>query len=520
MTDVSLVEAFETRLRRLAAERTVDRIWARDVTVWSADPDTPELGDRLGWLDLPETMEAAAGAAVALAEDVAGWCDRVVLCGMGGSSLAPEVLWRTFGPRAGFPHLVLLDSTHPAAVRDAAEAGAPERTLVLVASKSGTTLETASFEEFFWDRFGGDGTRFVAITDPDTALARRARERGYRHTVLSPPEVGGRFSALSPFGLVPAALLGIDVHALLAHARAASDACRRVAPENPAARLGALMGEAALRRRDKLTVLLDDGLESFGLWVEQLVAESTGKSGRGILPVVGEVPDDLSGSESDRVFAVRGFGNGGSGAVRGAADRLARVAGPVDAAWLGAPEELGGEFFRWELATAIAGAILNVNPFDQPNVAESKTNTARMLKEPPGDSAADDPEALPHWLAGVGEGDYVAVTAYVPPSRETDGRLALLRRAMAQRTGGVVTVGYGPRFLHSTGQLHKGGPPRGHFLQIVDRPVVDVPVPGAPYGFARLIAAQADGDREALQARGRPVLRLRDLDRALGEVAP
>jgi len=520
MAERSLTDAIETVLQRLATEQVVERIWARDTSVWSSDPATPELGNRLGWLDLPAAMGDAARIATAVADDVRGSCDRVVLCGMGGSSLAPEVLWQTFGAQAGFPHLVLLDSTHPDAVRSAAGPGSMERTVVLVASKSGTTLETASFEEFFWERSGQDGTRFVAITDPDTALARRARDRGYRHLVSSPPDVGGRFSALSPFGLVPAALMGIDVDALARRARAAADACHRPAPENAGARLGALMAVGAAHGRDKLTLLLDDRLAGFGLWVEQLVAESTGKQGRGIVPVVGEVPDDLTGAESDRVFVVRGLGADTHAAVRRAAERLARVAGPVDTAWLDDPAELAGEFLRWELATAIAGAMLGVNPFDQPNVAESKANTTRVLQEGHEPEPADDPGMLRHWLAGVRQGDYLAVMAYLPPSRDTDGRLATVRRALAQRTGGAVTVGYGPRFLHSTGQLHKGGPPRGHFLQIVDTPTADVPIPGAAYGFARLIAAQADGDREALRARGRPVLRLRDLDQLMAEVAP
>lgn len=518
MTPTPLASALEARLRRLAAADVVNRIWDRDPTVWSPDPATPELADRLGWLDLPTTMDAAAREAVALAEGVRHTCDRVVLCGMGGSSLAPEVLWQVFGPRGGYPRLVLLDSTHPAAVRAVTPAGAPERTLFLIASKSGGTIETASFEEYFWEWTGGQGERFAAVTDPGTALAKRAAARGYR-TVLSPPDVGGRFSALSPFGLVPAALMGIDVRALLARARAAADECRRPAPENPAVRLGALMAEAARLGRDKLTLLLDERLASFGLWVEQLVAESTGKQGRGILPVAGESPDSFSGTERDRVFVVRGLGDGAGTPLRHAGERLSGTAGPVDGAWLGDPLDLAAEFFRWEFATAIAGAVLEVNPFDQPNVAESKANTAKVLDAGLEPAPADPPPAVHAWIAGVRPGDYVAVMAYLPPSPETDARLDRLRRALARRAGVAVTVGYGPRFLHSTGQLHKGGPPRGRFLQIVDADGDDLPIPGAPYGFGRLIAAQADGDREALRARGRPVLRVADLEALLAEVA-
>jgi glucose-6-phosphate isomerase len=500
------------RIERLSAEDVVGRIWARDTSVWKTDPATPELGDRLGWLDLPDQMEPVVPAIADFVADVRGRFDRLVLCGMGGSSLAPEVLWRTAGPRDGYLRLELLDSTHPEAVRRVAEDGPLDRTLVLVASKSGTTIETASFERFFWERTGGNGSQFVAVTDPGTELARRAREHGYRHVFLSPPDVGGRFSALSPFGLVPAALIGMDPAELLGRARAAAGACRRPPPENPAALLGALMGDGALAGRDKLTLLLDDGLASFGLWVEQLVAESTGKEGRGVLPVVGDAPDELSGTEPDRVAVVRGLGPGARSALGRAGERLTAAGMPVDTAWLADPHDLGAEFFRWEFATGVAGAILGVNPFDQPNVAESKTNTGRVLESGGTSMTAAPAEGLRGWLGGVRPGDYVAVMAYLPPGERLDRRLAALRGAVARRTGVAVTVGYGPRFLHSTGQLHKGGPQRGHFLQIVDAPTREVPIPGEPYGFGRLIAAQADGDLQALRARGRPTLRVADLD--------
>jgi len=507
-----LEQRLAARLDALTADGVLARIWDRDPTVWKADPATPELADRLGWLDLPDTMAAMVAEIAGFVAAARGDFDRVVLCGMGGSSLAPEVLWRTAGPRAGFLRLDLLDSTHPSAVRHAAEAGPLDRTLVLVASKSGTTIETASFERYFWERTGGNGRQFVAVTDPGTELARRARGQGYRHVFLSPPDVGGRFSALTPFGLLPAALIGLDPGALLARAREAADACRRPARDNPGARLGAVLGEGALAGRDKLTLLLDDRLASLGLWVEQLVAESTGKDGRGVLPVVGDTADELSGREADRVVAVRGLGAGASAALRRAGERLAAAGTPVDTGWLADPHDLGAEFFRWEFATAVAGAVLGVNPFDQPNVAESKAATARVLASGSAPTAADPPSALPAWLSGVRAGDYVALLAYVAPGDAADRRLAALRGAVARRTGVAVTVGYGPRFLHSTGQLHKGGPPRGHFLQIVETPSGEVPIPGAPYGFGRLIAAQADGDLEALRARGRPALRIADLD--------
>ncbi len=499
----------QEQLAQLGRDRVVERIWARDATVWSDDPATPELADRLGWLELGDTMEATVADLTAFADETRNEFDRLIVCGMGGSSLAPEVLWRVHGPPSGYPALHLLDSTHPDAVR-AASAGI-ERSLLLVASKSGTTIETASFDRYFWDRTGQHGAQFLAITDPDTVLDRSATERGFRRVFQNPPDIGGRFSALSLFGLVPAAVIGADVAELLARAQTAARALRRPAPENRAAQLGALLGEAALAGRDKLTLVLDDRLASFGLWVEQLVAESTGKQGRGILPVVGEDPDTLTGAEPDRCYVVRTLG-APSGAVAALLDRLAAAGAPTDVNTLADPGDLAAEFLTFELATAIAGAILEVNPFDQPNVAESKANTAHVLETAAPAAAAADAPAVRRWLTGVRPGDYVAVMAFLVPSPDADRRLAALRTALARRLGVAVTIGYGPRFLHSTGQLHKGGPPRGHFLQLLDAEMVELAIPDAPYGFARLLQAQADGDLEALRARGRPAVRVTDWD--------
>jgi glucose-6-phosphate isomerase len=503
-----LARRIGARLARLETERVVARIWSRDPTVWSSDPDTPELADRLGWLDLPSTMAARVPEIEAFADHARHRFDRVVLCGMGGSSLAPEVLWRVFGARPGYPRLHLLDSTHPAAV--AAAAPVPlSRTLFLIASKSGTTIETASLDRYFWERSGANGSQFIAVTDPGTVLARSAAERGFAHLFESPADVGGRFSALSPFGLVPAALLGVDIGALLEAAREEAVRLRASAADNPGAVLGALLGEGWAAGRDKLTLVLDPSLSALALWVEQLVAESTGKSGRGVLPLVGEGPETLTGDEPERVWVVR-TGRGPSGAVDALLARLREHGAPLDHGRLADGRALGAEFLRFEFATAVAGAILGVNPFDQPNVAESKRNTGRVLAEGTPPSPADPPDAVARWLEGPRPGDYVAVMAYLPPDPAVDARLAALQRGLRERTGVAVTAGYGPRFLHSTGQLHKGGPPRGHFLQIVDRPREEVPIPGESYGFARLIAAQAEGDLQALHARGRPVVRVND----------
>jgi transaldolase/glucose-6-phosphate isomerase len=517
MVSGELAERVQRRIAALETDAVAPRIWRRDASVWSSDPRTPELGDRLGWLDLARTMQPHVAAVTAFAEAVRGRFARVVLCGMGGSSLAPEVLWRTAGPRTGYPSLHLLDSTHPAAVRATVPEGALGDTLFLIASKSGTTIETASFERYFWAQTGGHGAQFVAITDPDTALARRGAEHGFRHVFLNPPDIGGRFSALSLFGLVPAALIGLDIERLLADARDAEAALRAPGVDNPAIALGALLGEGALAGRDKCTLVTDPGIATLGLWVEQLVAESTGKGGRGVLPVAGERATDLSGREPDRVFVVRTL-DAARDSAAGLRERAVAAGAPVDSAKLPSPYGLGGEFLRWELATAVIGVVLGVNPFDQPNVAESKANTNRVLQAGTPPVAADDPMAIQRWLGGVRAGDYVAVMAYLPPSPAMDARLADVRRALARRLGVAVTVGYGPRFLHSTGQYHKGGTPRGHFLQVVDRPAPETPIPGAPYGFERLIAAQADGDLEALRGRGRPAIRVDQWDRLLEEV--
>jgi hypothetical protein len=392
-------------------------------------------------------------------------------------------------------------------VAGAAAGASPGRTLFLIASKSGTTIETASFDRFFWDRTGGRGHQFIAVTDPGTALARSAAERGFAQVFESPPDVGGRFSALSPFGLVPAALMGLDPGRLLDSAAAEAVRLRLPAAQNPGVVLGALMGEGWSAGRDKLTLLLDDGLASLGLWVEQLVAESTGKQGRGLLPVWGEAPRALTGTEPDRIWWA-GTQRALTGDLADLLSRLGDQGAPLDTGRLDDPHELGALFLRFEFATAVAGAILGVNPFDQPNVAESKAHTARVLATRQGPSPPDDATALRRWLDGVRPGDYVAVMAFLAPGPATDARLTAAQRALGARLGVPVTVGYGPRFLHSTGQLHKGGPPIGHFLQVVDRPAEDAAIPGEPYGFARLIAAQAEGDRQALTARGRPVARV------------
>ncbi len=401
----------------------------------------------------------------AFAETAAGHFDSFVLLGMGGSSLAPEVLRRAFGADA----FHVLDTTHPAAIRRLERELDLERTLFLVSSKSGSTLETRSHADYFWERSGGQGAHFAAITDPGSELERLATERGFRATFPGEPEIGGRYSALSLFGIVPAALMGVDLERFLDRADEMTEALR-LEEGNPGLELGLALGEGWRAGRDK--VCIDDDPSGFGLWAEQLIAESTGKEGKGLVPAPGESPD---GPDRQR------------GEVR-----------------LADPYELAQEFLRWEFATAVAGHVLGINPFDQPDVQAAKDKTSEVL-------AAGEPDLSPRGsldelLAGAREGDYVAIQAFVDPAREDE--LAPLV-ARAHETGCVVTSGLGPRYLHSTGQLHKGGPNTGLFVQVVDDVGEEIGIPDRDFGFGRLIGAQAAGDLAALEERGRRVVRLR-----------
>jgi transaldolase/glucose-6-phosphate isomerase len=504
--------AVARRLRAIEVAQLPKRIWARDPTVWKDDPNTPEIRDRLGWLTVGKAMAQQVKVLNAFAGEVRAEFDRVVLCGMGGSSLAPEVLWRTFGAAPGHPSLHVLDSTDPRAVRQAEQQGDLAKTLFIISSKSGTTQESDSFFRYFWERTGGRGSQFIAITDPGTPLEQLAGERRFRRTFLNPPDIGGRYSALTYFGLVPAALIGVDVETLLHRAHRMAEACASCVPalENPAAWLGAILGEGALAGRDKATFVLSPGIASFGLWVEQLIAESTGKEGKGILPVADEPlgPPEVYGA--DRVFVSLVLAGE---ADRGIESRLAALesAGhPVVHLRLDDRYDLGLEFFRWEFATAVAGAVLRINPFDQPNVAESKANTKAVLAKRSPTSPAASARELEKFLTGIKAGDYLAIMAYLPPAPENDRQLAAIRLRLRDRLKVATTLGYGPRFLHSTGQLHKGGPPVGHFIQITEPLKKDLPIPGEPFSFGQLEAAQAEGDLLALRARGRPAIRIED----------
>jgi glucose-6-phosphate isomerase len=499
----------ERRLAMLAKNDVVRRIWDKDPTVWGGTPQTPELADRLGWLTVIDWTEAQLDALAALAADVRGRFDRVLLLGMGGSSLAPEVLARSFGRQDGFPSFDMLDSPHPAAVMVIGERQPIERTLFIVASKSGTTIETTRLFEYFWERTAQKGPQFVAITDPGTPLARLARDSGFRAVFENPEDIGGRYAALSLFGMLPAALMGLDVRGLLASARAMAEACRGAPAANPGARLGALIAEAALGGRDKLTLGMDPIVRTFGLWMEQLVAESTGKDGKGVIPVADEDLSEPPPYADDRVFVALNVAGTRDSATTLAFRTLEGRGHPVHHIEIADRYALGGEFFHWEFATAVAGHVLGVNPFDQPNVAEAKQRTSELLGRTGGPEGtagrADTAKELIKLLDGVASGDYLAILAYMAPSSATDRRLIDLQTRLRDRLRAAVTVAYGPRYLHSTGQLHKGGPPKGHFIQVIDPTLPKLPLPHAVPALANLTWAQAAGDYEALAARGRPI---------------
>ncbi len=509
-----LESAVTSRLVQLEADRTLPRLWDGDVTVWAEDLETPEVADRLGWLGVGSLMAAEIDGLNHFTDEVLQGTDRVVLLGMGGSSLCSDVLRTAFGPQLGHPRFLMLDSTHPAAVQRVLDEGDVGRTLFLVASKSGTTIETDSFYRVFWEETGRSGPNFVAITDPGTRLERLSIDRGFRRVFLNPPDIGGRFSALSFFGLVPAALMGVDLAQLLERAEAMANQCGPdvSAADNPGATLGVTLAEAALAGRDKLTLLMPPPFDALGLWIEQLVAESTGKDGQGIVPVTGEPFDAAIPSWQDRMFVAIGPRRLGSAAMDARMAEIEARHEPLARLTMSRPIDLGAEFFRWEMATAVAGAVLGLNPFDQPNVAESKSRTAEILGGAASLTTPDElrEPALREFLARVRPGDYVAVQAFAAPSEDWDRQLATVSSSLRRQVDAVVTVGYGPRYLHSTGQLHKGGRACGHFIQIVDVPAADVPIPGQDYGFAQLLAAQAQGDYLALRDRGRPVVRVTD----------
>ncbi len=532
--------AVEARLNAWAEDKVCRRIWNKDGTVWVSNPveaaNTPELTNRLGWLTLAHEMHKHVDNLTDFAYSIrADGFEKVVLLGMGGSSLAPEVLMSIFGNADGFPSLIVLDSTNPEAVQAVIDEIDVAKTLFLVSSKSGGTVETLSFFKYFYQAVkevkDAPGENFVAITDPGSKLEKIADEKAFRRVFQTPTDVGGRYSALTYFGLVPAVLIGMDLDKFLKRAMHMADECGDSvsATKNPALILGAALGELTFAAKDKLTFFTSPHLAPFGVWIEQLIAESTGKKKTGILPVVGEPLNAVANYGNDRVFVYLRLADDDNDILDKAITDLEEAGHPVVEISLNDKYDLAQEFFRWEMATAAAGAVLSINPFDQPNVEEAKIKARELMAayqengEIPADTtvlkiedislfgqvenAQNLPDAIDDFFAQIQPNNYLALMAYLPTSPEIDKLLEKLRAAWGRKLNIATTLGYGPRFLHSTGQLHKGGNGKGLFIQITHTPKDDIDVPDEGYSFGTLIAAQALGDYRALTERGRHIIR-------------
>ena len=499
--------AVSARVQLAAEQRVAQRIWSKDGTLWAPE-GTPEVTDRLGWLTIAPREHGRLDGLVAFADEVRGsGITDVVLLGMGGSSLAPEVFRLTWGPQEGYPTLHVLDSTDADAVAAIDAAVDVDTTLFVVSSKSGGTIETISLMEHYWAA-KPDGAHFIAITDPGSHIEEVAQERGFRHVFHGDPEIGGRYSALSAFGLVPAALMGADVAGILHSARVAIQGTQSYESiaSNSGLWLGLALGELAKAGRDKLTVMVGSPFPSFGLWLEQLVAESLGKQGRGILPVVGEPLLEPDLYNEDRVFLYLRDEGSPDETLEAQAEGLRENGHPIIQVNVDGPADLGRAMFFAEFAVATAGWVLEVNAFDQPNVQEAKDKTGEVLK------GYTDSGALPAIAEAGDEGlkalldvslpHYAAILAYVKPDPAVDQAIAGLRETIARRSGMATTFGYGPRFQHSTGQEHKGGAPNGRFLQLLSEQHAQLPVPGAGYDFAVLRDAEATGDLQTLRDHG------------------
>ena len=496
------------RIRQAQAENVAQRSWARDESLWGG-PGVPEIGNRLGWLSISDKMLEHAAELREFAESAkADGLEEAVLLGMGGSSLGPEVIRRSYGDVPGGMRLHVLDSTDPGAVL-AVERGIDiDKTLFIVSSKSGGTIETLSHMRYFFERNGGDGSRFCAVTDPGSPLAALARERGFRKVFENDPDIGGRYSVLSYFGLVPAALAGVNIAAMLHQAQVAEQNCAQYdSPEsNSGLWLGCVEGELAQQGRDKLTFAVSEPISSFGLWVEQLIAESTGKEGKGVLPVADEPLGDPDVYGDDRVFAYLRNEDEPDEDMDAKIEALGRAGHPTATLSVtGGAADLGRIFFFAEFATAVAGWALGINPFDQPNVQEAKDNTGRILES---GLPEVDPGSLDALLDKAAPPHYIAILGYVTPSDEFDEAVTELREKLRERTKCTTTFGYGPRYLHSTGQYHKGGPPNGLFIQLYQPASEDVEIPEAGYSFEHLKNAQALGDMETLRSHGLDVVRI------------
>ncbi|HEX8887820.1 MAG TPA: bifunctional transaldolase/phosoglucose isomerase [Pyrinomonadaceae bacterium] len=558
-------EAVNAAIKEAEKGDVIRRIWHKDAALWKESEEHQKIiKNALGWLTVPDMMIGVEDDLIAFADRIRGprQFKHVMLCGMGGSSLCPEVFRQTFGHQENYPELLVLDSTDPDTLARFKEQINLEHTLFIISSKSGTTTEPLVFYKYWYDQVGkvkeNPGENFLAVTDPGTLMEKMATDDKFKRIFLNPADIGGRYSALSYFGMVPAALMGIDIKKLLDRAERTVHACASVVPagDNPGAKLGAALGECAKAGRDKLTIITDSKISSLGLWIEQLIAESTGKEGKGIVPIAGEPLGTPNVYGNDRLFVSIAVGKlDGDTEVKLKA--LEAAGHPVVYRTLTDIYDLGEEFFLWEIATAFAGWRLGINPFDQPNVQESKDATKELLGEfekegklveqavlvtdgmltlytddagqehlPPS-SVAD---ALRAHLAKAGPGDYIAMLDYIEESPDHDALIQEIRTQLRDATHCATTTGYGPRFLHSTGQLHKGGADNGVFLQITAQDKTDLPIPGHTYTFNILKQAQARGDFRSLSTRGRRAIRvdlgsdsvagLKRLRDYIGEVAP
>ena len=506
--------AVQAALRRIESDRVVERLWQGDPTLWpQPSPGAAPAAERLGWLTLPDALPGLSAAAGEFAADARahGFSDAVLL-GMGGSSLAPEVMSSILGGTPRGLTLHVLDTTVPAQILAVQERLDLAGTLFLVSSKSGTTVEPLSLHAYFTAALrqagaADPGRHFAAITDPGTPLEDLAAKEGFRRVFRAPADVGGRFSALSAFGIAPAALLDAPLDALAGASQAMARACRRPGPDNPGVRLGASLGALAAEGRDKVTLILSPELQRLGLWIEQLLAESTGKTGRGLIPVSGEPQYDSAAYGQDRQFVYVRLTGGDNAASDAHAAALNKAGAPVERLETPDRSALCAEFFRWECAVAIASTLIGVYPFDEPDVNLAKEKARSALSRPAGASAvagarpaetAD--EALGRLLAESSEGDYLALAAFLPETEELTAAFGELRAAVTRRTGIATTFGYGPRYLHSTGQLHKGGPGSVLVLLLTASGPAPLPIPGEPHGFEALAAAQAAGDLDALRS--------------------
>ena len=519
-TEISLgsyLAEVEVALADLEKQNLIQRIWQKDHTIWKPEPT--EIINRLGWLNVIDQMQEKIVDLEAFSHEVrdAGF-QYVVLLGMGGSSLGPEVLRQTYGKIEGYPELIVLDSIDPDWIKHVQDRIDPERTLFLVASKSGTTIEPNLLYEHFRSVVESTmgpqkaGNYFVAITDPGTILVEKAKKEGFREVFENPSDIGGRYSVLSLFGLVPGILAGIDIKAMLSKADQMKNACALdSAKDNPGCLLGTIMGTMALQGRDKLTLITSPRVSRFGLWVEQLIAESTGKEGKGIIPVANEPLVDARYYGNDRFFVYLRLKGDDNAEVDAAVRAITDSGQPVITLEMQDKIDIGAEFFRWEFAVSVAGSLLGIQPFDQPDVQRAKEATFRVLQKHAETGSFPQIEvehSLTELLAHANNGQYLSIMAYVVESTETDKHISDFRKKVIERYGIATTFGYGPRFLHSTGQLHKGGPRSGLSLQLTVDHTNDLPIPGKPYTFGMLTNAQAMGDLEVLQQSGRSVINI------------